>query len=211
MLVRGLHRITDMLTDGQHPRIPGYTYGEATTARSPLSLNDLQRLEQTATLSQQDQHYLAMAGDVLESQAEELVNTWRNVIAEQPHLARAFASEDGAIDEAYKTAVKRRFVRWVIDTCRRPRDRDWLDYQEEIAQRHTSAKKNATDNGNTAPFVPLRYLLAFGAVIVTTVRPFLARKGASHQDVERMQNAWTKAVFLQLALWSRAYVMNWEW
>ena len=141
MLVRGLHRITDMLTDGQHPRIPGYTYGEATTARSPLSLNDLQRLEQTATLSQQDQHYLAMAGDVLESQAEELVNTWRNVIAEQPHLARAFASEDGAIDEAYKTAVKRRFVRWVIDTCRRPRDQDWLDYQEEIAAASVRRRK----------------------------------------------------------------------
>jgi Protoglobin len=174
-------------------------------------MNDLARLEQTVTLTDQDQQYLAMACEVLHGQAEELVNTWRAVIGSLPHLASAFAEEDGRVDENYMAAVKKRFVQWVIDTCSRPRDRAWLDYQEEIALRHTSQKKNRTDGANTAALVPLRYLLAFGAVIVTTVRPFLARKGASHHDVERMQNAWTKAVFLQLALWSRPYVTNWEW
>jgi hypothetical protein len=32
--------------------------------------------------------------------------------------------------------VKRRFVQWVIDTCARPRDAAWLNYQEEIGLRH---------------------------------------------------------------------------
>jgi hypothetical protein len=193
------------------PQIPGYTFGEPTTAHSPLSLDDLRRLEQTATLSQEDEHYLEMAGDALEEQAEELVNAWRTVIGAQPHLADVFFGPNGKPVEDYKAAVKRRFVQWVTDTCRRPRDRTWLDYQEEIALRHTSARKNRTDNVQSAPFVPLRFVLAFAAVILTTVRPFLARKGHSEHDVQRMHDAWSKAVLLQMALWARPYVNNGEW
>jgi hypothetical protein len=191
--------------------IPGYTYGSNAVARSPLSLDDLARLEQTSMLTEDDNRYLQMADDVFEEQAEELVNAWRSVIAAQPHLANVFVGDDGKPDEAYKASVKRRFVQWVIDTCHRPRDRAWLDYQEEIALRHTSAKKNRTDGAHTAPFVPLRYVLAFGAVVVTTVRPFLARNGHSAEQVQRMQDMWCKAVFLQLTLWSRPYVNNGEW
>jgi hypothetical protein len=70
---------------------------------------------------------------------------------------------DGKPDDAYKAAVKKRFVQWVIDTCTRPRDQAWLDYQEEIGLRHTPAKKNATERAQTPELVPLRYLIAFTA------------------------------------------------
>jgi hypothetical protein len=191
--------------------IPGYTYGTDAVARSPLSLDDLARLEQTVTLTEEDQWSLRLAGDVLEDQAEDLVGAWRDVIAARPHLAHYFTGPDGRPDERYKAAVKRRFVRWVIDTCRRPHDRAWLDYQEETGLRHTSARKNWTDSTQTPPFVPLRYLLAFGAVVITTVRPFLAKGGHSPEEVERMADAWCKAVVLQLTLWSRPYAKGDEW
>jgi hypothetical protein len=58
--------------------------------------------------------------------------------------------------------------------------------------------------------VPLRYILAFAAVIVTTVRPFLAKQGHSDADLQGMQDAWTKAVLLQMALWAQPYVNNCE-
>jgi hypothetical protein len=193
------------------PQIPGYTYGQSETASSPVSMEDLHKIEQTATLAEEDERYLQMAGEVLESQAEELVGAWRSVIGSQPHLASTFVGSDGKPDERYKAAVKLRLVQWVIDTCRRPRDQAWLNYQEEIALRHTSLEKNLTDDACTFPYVPLRYVLAFAAVIVTTVRPFLAQQGHSDADVQGMHDAWTKAVLLQMALWAQPYVNNGEW
>ncbi|MGH8625012.1 MAG: hypothetical protein ACREYC_07010 [Gammaproteobacteria bacterium] len=48
--------------------------------------------------------------------------------------------------------------------------------------------------------MPLRYLLAFTAVIVTTTKEFLAIKGHSQGEVERIHEAWTKAAAYCLSL-----------
>jgi hypothetical protein len=126
-------------------------------------------------------------------------------------LAKWFFGPDGKPDEAYKAAVRRRFVRWVADLCRRNRDQAWLDYQEEIGQRHTSAKKNRTDGAQTPDVVPLRYLLAFAAPVIRSMREFLDKKGHSAADVDRMHQAWTKRFLLTLTLWSRPYVRDDLW
>jgi Protoglobin len=186
--------------------IPGYDYGTPRAARSPVSLVDLQELERTIGWSEEDAAALQMAAAVLTDQAEQLVDHWRSRIGAQPHLAKWFFGPDGKPDESYKAAVKKRFVRWVIDTCTRPRDRAWLDYQEEIGRRHTPAKKNQTDGAKTPPLVPLRHLIAFSAPLMLDTKDFLAKKGHGAQDVERMQAAWTKSVLLQIALWARPYV-----
>ena len=39
-----------------------------------------------------------------------------------------------------------------------------------------------------------------------TMKPFLARKGASPEDVETMYSAWMKTVLLQTIRWCRPYV-----
>ena len=191
--------------------IHGYDYDTAAVGKSPVSLKELRELEETVTLTAEDQRYLELAGRVFEGQEEALVAVWRAVIASQPHLAKWFLGPDGQPDEVYKAAVKKRFVQWVLDTCRRPRDQAWLDYQEEIALRHTPAKKNLTDGAQTAPIVPLRYLIAFAAVITTTVRPFLCKQSHGVEEVGRMEQAWNKAVMLQIALWSRPYTLSRQW
>jgi len=56
--------------------------------------------------------------------------------------------------------------------------------------------------------VPLRYLIALIAPIVLTIRDFLAKKGHSPQEVDRMHQAWLKAVVLQVALWSLPYAQE---
>lgn len=53
--------------------------------------------------------------------------------------------------------------------------------------------------------VPLRYLIAFIYPITATIRQFLAKKGHSADQVERMYQAWFKSVVLQVALWSYPY------
>jgi hypothetical protein len=167
--------------------IPGYTYGTEAVSKSPVTIEELTKLEQAVGLTQENRLYLRLAGDVLEDQAEQVVDCWRGIIARQPHLAFYSLGPDA---EAYKVAVKGRFVQWVLDTCRRPHDQAWLDYQEEIGLRHTRAKKNRTDNAQTPPHIPLRYVLAFTATMNATIRPFLAKKGHSSEEVERMHEAW---------------------
>jgi len=191
--------------------MPGYDYGSPRAARSSISPDELRALEQSVGWTAHDAQALNMAGDVLADQAEALVDSWRAQIAQQPHLARWFFGPDGKADEAYKAAVKKRFVRWVVDSCTRPRDQAWLDYQEEIGLRHTPAKKNKTDGAHTPDVVPLRYLLAFLGPALLGVKPFLAKKGHAAGEIEAMQRAWTKSVLLHVTLWSRPYARDGLW
>lgn len=191
--------------------IPGYDYGTQSLPRSPVSLDELRSLEQAAGLTSEDKEWLRRAGESLVPNAERVVDSWRAVIASQPELARVFFDPDGKPDEAYKAAVKKRFVQWVIDACERPHDQAWLDYQEEIGRRHTPAKKNQTDHAHTPPVVPLRYLIAFSAITATTIRPFLEQSGRSPADVQKMHDAWIKSMLLHLALWTRPYVPDGLW
>jgi hypothetical protein len=63
-----------------------------------------------------------------------------------------------------------------LDTCRRPYDQQWLDYQQEIALRHTRVKKNQTDWADETPeHIPLRYVIAFVYPITATIKQFLAK------------------------------------
>lgn len=200
-----------METETMEPTIPGYAFGTADSATSPLTLAELDLLKQSAGFTTEEERWLRAAGEVLDDQAEALVDHWRSLIAAHPHLAQYSATPDGQPNTEYGAASRPRFVQWVRDVCRRPYDRAWLDYQHEIGLRHTHAKKNQTDGVASAPHIPLRYVLAFTAMVVTTTRPFLASKGHSADDVDRMHQAWTKAVMLHVTLWSAAYVSLSDW
>ena len=99
----------------------------------------------------------------------------------------------------------------MIDTFKRPFDQTWLDYQEEIALRHTPAKKNKTDGVEAPPLVPLRYVLAFAVPLLADMREHLMRKNLPVDEIERLHAAWTKAVILTLTLWSRPYTKQDWW
>jgi hypothetical protein len=185
--------------------VAGYDYGAKELATSPVSMKELDQLKQTITLDSEDARYLRVAGDVLEDQTDSIVNLWRGVISSTPHLAYYFKDAQGNPDEQYKEKVKERFKQWIIDVCTKPYDQDWLNYQHEIGLRHMREKKNKTDNADTAPYVPMRYLLAFTAVVNDTIKPFLAKKGHSLGVIEKMYKAWCKAVLLHVTLWTRAY------
>jgi len=192
-------------------KIPGYEFGTSQTPRSPVTTDELRKLEESVGWTDQDAKWLRTAAETLVPKAEELVNSWRAVIGEQPHLVASFLKPDGKPDDAYRAAVKRRFVQWVGDLCLRPHDQEWLNYQQEIGERHTPNKKNKTDGGHTPPVVPLRYTIGFAAVVITSVRSFLKLSGRSEADLVRMQDAWTRAVLLSIALWARPYAIADLW
>lgn len=103
------------------------------------------------------------------------------------------------------------FDRWIIDACTRPLDQAWLDYQQEIGLRHSRAKKNRTDHADSLDHIPMRYLLGFTAVVITSSRRYLTAGGASPAEVDRMHAALTKSVMLHVTLWTRAYVDETNW
>jgi hypothetical protein len=188
--------------------IPGYTYGTGDVPRSRVSLAELEELKQSVGFTGRDEEYLRIAGDVLAGQTKAIVETWRDILSKTPHLARHSKDPDGKPIPQYSERSRLRFQQWILDTCLRPYDQDWLDYQQEIALRHTRLKKNTVDGVQSTPYVPLRDVIAFAAVINETIQPFLAAKGHPAEEVERMHSAWCKSVQLQIALWSQPYADN---
>ncbi len=186
--------------------ISGYLYGSPEVPISTISVLDLANLKISAGFTEEDQRYLRLAGEVLEDQARQVVEHWRSrIIANIPNLARHSRSLEGNPLPNYLAASNLRFEQWILDTCLRPYDQDWINYQQEIALRHTTLKKNKVDGVQSTAYVPLRDIIAFLAVMNETIKPYLAAKGHSGEDVDGMHRAWCKSMQLQLAIWVRAY------
>jgi hypothetical protein len=191
-------------TVAQH--MNGYTYGTSEVASSPVTLDELEALKVSVGFTAENEHFLKLAGEVLSQQVERIVQHWRSEIIQGiPNLARHSRSPEGNPLPDYLANSSLRFQQWILDTCFRPYDQDWLNYQQEIALRHTSIKKNKTDGVQSTPYVPLRDILAFIAVMNETIKPFLAAKGNSEEEVSKMHQAWCKSMQLQMALWAEPY------
>ena len=187
----------------------GYTYGDASVRISLVTMEELERLRISVGFTEGDQRWLRLAGEVLADQVTAIVTRWRSeIIASIPHLARHSRSLEGDKLPGYLAQSNLRFEQWILDTCLREYDQEWLNYQHEIALRHTSAKKNRTDGVESTAFVPYRDIAAFTTVLVETMKPYLAAKGNSVAEVEAMHSAWAKSLQLQIALWAQVYMAS---
>ena len=189
-------------------QIPGYTYGSAAVAQSPLSIADLELLKQTVLFTEEDEQYLRLAGEVLQDQIEDVLDVWYSYVGSHPHLAYYFSGTDNQLNNEYLAAVRKRFHQWILDTCNRSYDQEWLNYQQEIGLRHTYMKKNQTDHVQSVPHIGLRYMIAFIYPITATMKPFLAKQGHDPETVEKMHQAWFKSVVLQDTLWCYPYARD---
>jgi hypothetical protein len=191
----------------QAQQIPGYDYGTDKVPKSPISIEEFEELKKSALFSEEDVIYLRMSEKVLADQVGDLLQTWRGVIFDHPHL-RAYDENPKTheVDTEYAQAVAKRFGQWVLDTARAKFDEPWLDYQYEIGLRHHRSKKNKTDNGHTLGHIRARDLIAFSAAIVVPMKAFLAKKGHPPELVDRMYDAWWKAMILQVTLWCQPYI-----
>jgi len=191
--------------------IAGYTYGTEQVAKSPITLEEFEKLKQAVLFGPEDEKYLRMAGEVLADQVEEILDVWYGFVGSHPHLLYYFTDGKDNPNSEYLAAVRKRFGQWILDTCKRPYDQAWLNYQQEIGLRHHRTKKNQTDNVTSVPIVHHRYMVAFIYPITATIKPFLAKKGHSAEEVDKMYQAWFKSVVLQVALWSAPYVKEGDW
>jgi len=188
---------------------PGYAYGQHTLARAPYTLEDLKSLEKTLLFTDDDVKALRESRAILADQTDAILDVWYGFVASTPELLHYFSdAKTGKADAAYLAAVRKRFALWILDTADANYDQRWLDWQYEIGLRHNRLRKNQTDHAASVPQVNFRYLPALTIPVTTTLRPFLAKKGAAARDVDRMHAAWVKAVLLQTILWSQPYIRD---
>ena len=192
-------------------RAPGYALGQPTLARAPYSMADLAALQKSMLFGADDVAALRQSRAILADQTEAILDVWYGFVASTPELVVFFGdTRSGQPDGAYLAAVRKRFALWILDTADAKYDQAWLDWQYEIGLRHNRVKKNKTDGAHGPAQVDFRYLPALTIPITTTLKPFLAKKGASAADVEKMHAAWVKAVLLQAILWSHPYIKDGE-
>jgi hypothetical protein len=189
--------------------IPGYTYGTAAVARSPVTPADFELMKKSVLFGDEDVTYLRLSHDVVKDQVEAILDVWYGFVGSNPHLLASFTGKsDGKPLGDYLGAVRKRFGQWILDTASAQYDQKWLDYQHEIGLRHHRTKKNRTDGAASTDIVPFRDLFALVFPVTLTLKPFLDKKGHSAEDVEKMYAAWVKSCLLQVTLWSHPYVKD---
>lgn len=194
---------------GAPESVHGYAYGQTTLQRAPYTPADLAALQKTLLFTDEDVNALRQSKAILADQTDAILDVWYGFVASTSELVVFFGDvKTGQPDGAYLAAVRKRFALWILDTAEANYDQKWLDWQYEIGLRHNKMKKNKTDNVNSTAQVNFRYLPALTIPVTTTLKPFLAKKGASAADVEKMHAAWVKAVLLQTILWSHPYVKD---
>lgn len=187
--------------------IPGYRLGDPTLPASPLTEKDLADLKTSLLFTGEDVAALRKAYDVVRDQVEPILDVWYGFVGSTPHLLAYFSDPaTGASDGDYLAAVRKRFGQWILDTCSAKYDKDWLAWQDEIGRRHHRVGKNRTDGAVAAAHIHMRHVLALAIPISVTMKPFLAGKGHSANEIDTMHAAWSKAVLLQAILWCRPYV-----
>ena len=193
------------------PAVPGYAYGQRTLAKAPYTMTDLKSLQTSLLFNEDDIKALRQSKAILADQTDAILDVWYGFVASTPELVYFFSdAKTGKPDGAYLEAVRKRFALWILDTADANYDQRWLDWQHEIGLRHNKLKKNKTDRAPSVAQVNFRYIPALTIPITTTLKPFLAKKGASSADVERMHAAWVKSVLMQSILWSQPYIKDGE-
>jgi hypothetical protein len=191
--------------------VKGYAYGQRTLAKAPYTVADLKALQASLLFTEEDAKALRQSKAILADQTDAILEVWYGFVASTPDLVYFFSdAKTGKPDGAYLEAVRKRFALWILDTADANYDQTWLDWQYEIGLRHNKVKKNMTDRAPSVAQVNFRYIPALTIPVTTTLKPFLAKKGATAADVEKMHAAWVKSVLLQSILWSQPFIKDGE-
>lgn len=200
------------MVPSQPASIPGYRLGDPTLAPAPYTQDDLSKLKAALLFGDDDLLALRQAGDILVPLTESILDVWYGFVGSHDFLLASFSSDAGPQGE-YLARVRARFGQWIADTCSGAYDEAWLAYQWEIGRRHWMGKNqiDTPASDGTPSFIRWRYVNALIYPIAMTIRPFLERGTTDTAQIERMQQAWLKAVLLQVTLWSQPYLRDGAW
>ncbi|GBC87798.1 hypothetical protein HRbin12_01816 [bacterium HR12] len=186
--------------------IPGYRMGDPSLPAGALDAAAFERVCTATLFTDEDRQALREAREIIAPQVEQLLDVWYGFVGSHDFLLAYFSTPEGPSGD-YLARGRARFGRWVLDTLSAEYGTEWLAYQAEVGRRHARGK-NETDEAarGTPDVVPFRYVVAFIYPIYATIRDFLAKGARDAEHLERMHQAWLKAVILNVAVWSQAYV-----
>ena len=169
------------------------------TPKSPLDAEVLVRLKRMLLFTHDDEQYLLMAGDILLPHTEDILDNWYDYILKNNYLAYYF-TRGGAPDLDYLQTLRPQFRQWLIDLCTRQEGNTWWQFEERIVAQLQLKLTAETDLG-ALPLEYLRYMSTFIYPVAEAGRPYLSRHGHPAAEVERMQQAWFKAISFSVLLW----------
>lgn len=169
------------------------------TPKSPLDAEVLVRLKRMLLFTHDDEQYLLMAGDILLPHTEDILDNWYDYILKNNYLAYYF-TRGGAPDLDYLQTLRPQFRQWLVDLCTRQEGNTWWQFEERIAAQ-LQLKPVAETDLSALPLEYLRYMSTFIYPVAEAGRPYLSRHGHPAAEVERMQQAWFKAISFSVLLW----------
>ncbi|MCV5941826.1 protoglobin domain-containing protein, partial [Escherichia coli] len=87
--------------------------GTADVSRSPVSLDEFEKMKASVLFGDEDIKYLKMSYEILKDRTEAILDVWYGFVGSQPHLLESFTSQtDGSPIVSYLTAVRKRFGQW---------------------------------------------------------------------------------------------------
>lgn len=167
--------------------------------QSPPDAQTLVRLKRMLLFTNEDEQYLIMAGNILVNHTEEILNNWYDFILKNNYLAYYFA-RDGVPDLDYLQTLRPHFHQWIIDLCTRQEGNSWWQFEERIAAQ-LQLKPVSDGHMEPLPLIYLRYLSTFIYPVSEAGRPYLSAHNHPVAEVERMQQAWFKAISFSVLLW----------
>jgi len=120
--------------------------------------------------TEEDKQYLRMAGSILQKQTDAILDLWYNFVGSHPISFSILANLNSLIQptwEQFVNASSNGFLTLATESMTRL---GWTI--NEIGLRHHLTKKNQTDQVQSVPMMPLRYLIAFIYPITATIRTF---------------------------------------
>lgn len=169
------------------------------TALPAIELRELVLLKRMLLFTHEDEKYLQLAGSILSSQTAALLDKWHEYILTNDYLSHYF-TQNGQQDISYIKDLQPRFQNWIHSLCFPPQNEKWLKYEQLIHQ-HYEGKPVTEFDMTSIPITFFRYLVTFIYPATASVRDFLTNKGHNTQEVDKMQQAWFKAVSLSVILW----------
>jgi len=177
-----------------------YESTSAGITSSTLSLRELVLIKRMLLFTREDERYLQMAGEILSDQSETILDIWYDHMVANDYLAHYF-TRDGKPDAEYLRTLRPRFGSWIRQLCQRPANNPWSQLEQAIAQRYQD-QAVPTPLMPDLPAVFLRYLVTFIYPVTNAIRPFLSKNGHRPEEIEKMHQAWFKAVSLSVILWT---------
>ncbi|MDQ0105018.1 hypothetical protein J2T02_000101 [Chitinophaga terrae (ex Kim and Jung 2007)] len=166
----------------------------------PSSSPDIQtlvRLKRMLLYTQEDEHYLTMAGAILQPHSSSILNSWYGYLSANHYLS-LYLRDKVEEKSGYLETLRPQFNQWMNAVCQGREGNSWKWLEDKIGKQ---LEQDTTTEKGSLPLVYLRYLSTFVYPIVTYSHPYLAGSGKNEEETARMQQAWFKAVSFSVLFW----------